>query len=1045
MRCCLPLLALCAFAMAGEDASSLRLVPFPKEVTLSEGSFALGRELRLAAHGAVAEKVGQLINAELVMHGLERAKLQPATREPVEGMPWTIMLYPKGLPAYITKSFRHQRTEEDYVLRVDADPDFVGIWAPARTGVLHGTQTLLQLIRANQHDGKIPCLTIRDWPSLRWRCFQDDLTRGPSTKLDVLKRDLARGAFLKMNLWTYYMEYQYAWTKHPVLGPENGSLTPDELKALVKHGKTLGVDILGNQQSFGHFAHILKHDEYKHLRETGGILCPVKEESYQLLDDLYSEVIPHLPLPFFNVCCDETWGLGKGPSKALAAKVGVGGVYARHMRRVHDLLKDKYGKRMMMWGDIILRHPDHLKEIPKDTIMLTWGYGARPSFEHQIVPFAESGYEFFVCPGVSCWSRILPDFGVAVTNIHNFVRDGARHGAIGMLNTAWDDDGENFNAPSWHGYAWGAECAWNASKTSIEDFNRRIGAVLFGEKGDHFGQAIALLAQTHRLPGMHGMNNRRFWQNDLGAMKGSAAAERATATKLLAIVRPAIEHLEACQKQATANADLLDYFLFGARRMERIGQRALDRIEAAEAYRAAYEGPVAQAGPLVQKAEELMRRNRDAHEALGKRFAELWHRENKPYALDWTMRRYAAVVKRYDAMAKRLAAIGRDAEAGKPLPPPGEIGLGIVELGVRRTRPHKVVQQPLAADAPWVEKAATHRIGLVVSAGNADRFDLPVELDLRLPDALAKSRMRVVRADGRPPTDILAQLVRSEKAGQARLAMMLSGALPKGKSASVHVYLGLPMDEPGPPPSRAALTRDAPKGMKWLENDKLGLLLGPEGAHLYRWEVKALGNRDLTMAGQTSYYGFADCGGRHRSARNELKWLARGPALVRYMCTDEHGLVKTVSLWGGASWVEVTLNSPLRYFWAFDNPANFAADGPTPGRYLFSTGAAGAVGREADGVPAQVKANGAQWGAKFIPGKLALGMVTPEAKVTHVVGPGAGAGGVGIEGRGAASHFVIYGGQLEEEAGDLMNRLQRTLDFRNPPEVTLYQIQARKR
>jgi len=446
MRCCLLLLVVCACAVAGEDASSLRLVPFPKEV---KGSFALGRELRLAAHGAVAEKVGQLINAELVMHGLERAKLRRATREPVEGMPWTIMLYPKGLPAFITKSFRHQRTEEDYVLRVDADPDFVGIWAPARAGLLRGTQTLLQLIRANRRDGKLPCLTIRDWPSLRWRCFQDDLTRGPSTKLDALKRDLALGAFLKMNLWTYYMEYQYAWTKHPVLGPKDGSLTPEELKALVAHGKTLGVGILGNQQSFGHFAHILKHEQYKGLRETGSVLCPVKDESYQLLDDLYSEVIPHLPLPFFNVCCDETWGLGKGPSKELAAKIGVGGVYARHLRRIHDLLKDKYGKRMMMWGDIILQHPEHLKEIPKDTIMLTWGYGARPSFEHQIVPFKKSGYEFFVCPGVSCWSRILPDFGVAVTNIHNFVRDGARHGAIGMLNTAWDDDGETTpGAPS---------------------------------------------------------------------------------------------------------------------------------------------------------------------------------------------------------------------------------------------------------------------------------------------------------------------------------------------------------------------------------------------------------------------------------------------------------------------------------------------------------------------------------------------------------------------------------------------------------------------
>jgi len=523
------------------------------------------------------------------------------------------------------------------------------------------------------------------------------------------------------------------------------------------------------------------------------------------------------------------------------------------------------------------------------------------------------------------------------------------------------------------------------------------------------------------------MNNRRFRQNDLGPMKSSVAAERATATKLLAIVRPAIEHLAACQKEATANADLLDYFLFGARRMELIGQRTLDRLDAASAYATAYEGALEEAAPFLTKAEELMRRNRDAHEALGKRFAELWR----------------AVVKRYDAMATRLAAIRKGAEAGKPLPSPGEVGLGIVELGVRRTRPHKVVQQPLTPDAPWVEKAATHRIGLVVSAGSADRFDLPVELDLRLPDSLAKSRMRAVRADAQPPSDILAQLNRAGKAGQTRLVMMLGGALPKGKSASIHVYLGLPMDEPGPPPPGAAMTRDAPKGAKWLENDKLRLLLGPEGAHLYRWEVKALGSRDLTTPGETNWSGFADCGGIHRSSTNKLECTGHGPALIRYVCTDEHGLVKTVSLWGGASWVEVTVNSPLWYFWALDNPKNFAADGPTPGRYLFSTGASGGVGKEADGVKAQAKARGAHWGVKFIPGKLALGMITPEVKALHVIAPGAGAGGVGIEGRATASHFVIYGGQLKGEPGDLMNRLQRTLDFRNPPEVTLYALQGR--
>ena len=306
-----------------------------------------------------------------------------------------------------------------------------------------------------------------------------------------------------------------------------------------------------------------------------------------------------------------------------------------------------------------------------------------------------------------------------------------------------------------------------------------------------------------------------------------------------------------------------------------------------------------------------------------------------------------------------------------------------------------------------------------------------------------KARKRVVRVDGKLPQELLAQCGRGDKPGLTRLSLVLGGGLAKGQGATIYLYLGLPMDEPGPPPPGAALTRDAPKGAKWLENDKLRLLLGPEGAHLYRWEVKALGSRDLTMPGETSWSGFADCGGVHRSSTNKLECVAHGPALVRYACTDEHGLVKTVSLWGGASWVEVTTNSPLGYFWALDNPKNFAADGPTPGRYLFSTGASGAVGKEADGVKAQAKARGAQWGVKFIPGKLALGMVTPEAKATHVVAPGAGAGGVGIEGRGAASHFVLYGGALTGEPKALMNRLQRTLDFRQPPEVTLYRIQAK--
>jgi hypothetical protein len=336
---------------------------------------------------------------------------------------------------------------------------------------------------------------------------------------------------------------------------------------------------------------------------------------------------------------------------------------------------------MMMWGDIILQHPDKLDQIPKDTVMLTWGYGPQASFEDQILPFARSGYEFFVCPGISNWSRILPDFGAATTNIRNFVRDGAKHGALGVLNTAWEDDGESLHGYNWHGHAWGAECAWNASTTTPEDFNRRIGAVLFGEQGDHFGRAIELLAQTHRLPEMQGMNNSRFWQPDFAPSPKAypdAAAARASAEKLLAIVRPAIEQLEACKKEATVNADLLDSFLFGARRMELIGQRMLDGLRAAEAYRQAYEVAAKdkqRALSLLAEVEKLVQANRNAHHALEWEFIRLWLSESKPYALAWTMRRYTDVVQRYDDLAARLADARKKAEAGEPLPPPEDLGL----------------------------------------------------------------------------------------------------------------------------------------------------------------------------------------------------------------------------------------------------------------------------------------------------------------------------------------------------------------------------------
>ena len=110
------------------------------------------------------------------------------------------------------------------------------------------------------------------------------------------------------------------------------------------------------------------------------------------------------------------------------------------------------------------------------------------------------------------------------------------------------------------------------------------------------------------------------------------------------------------------------------------------------------------------------------------------------------------------------------------------------------------------------------------------------------------------------------------------------------------------------------------------------------------------------MPGEKGWAGFSDIG-TQRHSPYRLECTARGPAMVEFQCSRQSGrrqndpALRRRQLDGGA-----VLTEPTSLYWDFDDPKNFAADGPTPGTWLFSNGQSGPVGREADGVPAQVKA-----------------------------------------------------------------------------------------
>ncbi len=509
--------------------------------------------------------------------------------------------------------------------------------------VFDGVQTLKQLIRANATGTTIPCCTIVDWPALKMRGWQDDISRGPITTMDYLKREIRTLSEYKYNFFTMYTEHVFKLKKHPAIAPPDG-ITAKEVHELSEYGKKYHVQIVGNFQSFGHFANILSVKGYENLAETGWVISPAKEESYKFLDDVYSEIAPAYDSPLFNINCDETWGLGEGASKQMVKEMGLGGVYAYHINRIADLLK-KYGKTPLMWGDIALQHREIVAKLPKDLIVLSWGYDPLDSFDDWIKPFKEIGFRFIVCPCVGCFGQLYPDFDDAIVNISNFTRDGAMNGALGMLNTTWDDSGENFFGYNWYPLLWGAECSWKPAipaagqdKNAVREqrharFVKCFDPIFFGVPGDKNIKGLITVARMRKDPACGGGGDAAFWIDLPRAVEKQS--QPIDISEYLNSFTAAIGPISTPKH----NVDCIDEANFAAMRYFYIAMRT--SIASLISGR-----NIADELKSVDSLKKQVRQLRID-------YAKLWKAENRPWWLDRNMAKYDRLIAQLNAFPDR--------------------------------------------------------------------------------------------------------------------------------------------------------------------------------------------------------------------------------------------------------------------------------------------------------------------------------------------------------------------------------------------------------
>jgi hexosaminidase len=673
-----PAFVLFSILLAAPSAAQtdLRLIPQPREMHV-EGSVS-------AANGIT---VARPANAEdrFAASDLTTALKERGIRESGSGA--RVVLMRADAAGAQTVLRRHSLSldpamhDEGYVITPDGSR--IVVIGTTSAGVFYGAQTVKQLVSGDGAQARLYRVTIRDWPAMRYRGFHDDISRGPVPTLDFQKKQIRNLAAYKINFFSPYFEHTLAYDSNPLIAPPGGAMTHADVKELVAYAANYHVDIIPEQEAFGHLHHALKYEIYSPLAETphGHVLAPGQPGSLPLIRQMFAEINSLFPSRFVHLGADETFELGRGQTGDRVKTVGIGAVYIDFLKQIEDALRPS-GKKFLFWGDVALSSPELVNTIPKDLIAVPWTYGADTSYVRFIKPFRDVGMETWVAPGVSSWNRVYPNNANALVNIQRFVRDGQALGATGMINTSWDDDGESLFNQTWYGDLFGAAAAWQSGESSIDAFASSYGRVFHGDPTGKIDEAQRRLSAAYTLLSTAKIGdgtNYLFWL-DPWTDEGRSMAQRIRPYNhdLRILAESALVFIAQAEPGISRERDAIEAMKLGARRMDFIGMKFqfADEVvamydRAADTTSKAPQRDLADITGINGRLQDL----RDGYSLMRDEYEKAWLRENRPYWLHNVLARYDMTTQLWLERADRINLARQEWYRSHKLPPAGTLGI----------------------------------------------------------------------------------------------------------------------------------------------------------------------------------------------------------------------------------------------------------------------------------------------------------------------------------------------------------------------------------
>ncbi len=282
-----------------------------------------------------------------------------------------------------------QKLGEDESYELTVTGSGATLTAPNPLGILHGLQTLLQLVQPSASGFAVPAVTVKDQPRFPWRGLLIDVSRH-FIPMDVLKRNLDGMAAVKMNVLHWHLSddqgFRLESRQYPKLhetGSDGLYYTQDEIRELLAYAYDRGIRVLPEFDVPGHSRSWFVG--YPQLASAPGpytvksgvdsgidpIMDPTQESTYKFLDKFIREMARLFPDAYFHVGGDEVDGKQWAANPKIQAFIQSHGMknnqdlQAYFNQRVLKIVT-KYHKTMIGWDEVL--HPD----LPKTVVVQSW-------------------------------------------------------------------------------------------------------------------------------------------------------------------------------------------------------------------------------------------------------------------------------------------------------------------------------------------------------------------------------------------------------------------------------------------------------------------------------------------------------------------------------------------------------------------------------------------------------------------------------------------------------------------------------------------------